>query len=72
MLPQYRDNEMESVIPPEDVTKVCLKLRHLIQQCIPCEMDSGKITTPHSRIITPHVVQAAKEAGGADHKGCVV
>ena len=63
---------MESAIPPEEVTKICLRLRHLVQECVPCELDEARITTPHSKVITPKVIQAAKEAGGADNKGCVV
>ncbi|KAI9163809.1 Calcium channel YVC1 [Paramyrothecium foliicola] len=65
------DLSMQSAIPAEEVTKVCLRLRHLIQECIPCELDEARITTPHSKVITPQVIQAAKEAGGSDNKGCV-
>ncbi|CEJ90432.1 Putative Potassium ion channel Yvc1 [[Torrubiella] hemipterigena] len=63
---------LTSAIPATDVTKVCLRLRHLVQECIPCEMEESRITTPHSRVITQQVVQAAKEAGGRDHGACVV
>lgn len=35
-------------------------------------MEESRITEAHSRIITPHVVRAAKEAGGQENKGCVV
>lgn len=35
-------------------------------------MEESRITTPHSRIITPQVVQAAREAGSEEHKACVV
>ncbi|EHK25056.1 calcium permeable channel [Trichoderma virens Gv29-8] len=72
LLPQLRNEEIDSAIPPADVTKVCLRLRHLVQECVPCEMEESRITTPHSRIITPHVIRAAKEAGGQEYKGCVV
>ncbi|KAL6801766.1 calcium permeable channel [Trichoderma sp. SZMC 28012] len=72
LLPQLRNEEIDSAIPPADVTKVCLRLRHLVQECVPCEMEESRITAPHSRIITPNVIQAAKEAGGQDYKGCVV
>lgn len=63
---------MTSAVPASEVTKVCLRLRHLIQECVPCEMEESRITAPHSRIITTNVVQAAKEAGSQDHRGCVV
>jgi hypothetical protein len=63
---------MSSAVPASEVTKVCLRLRHLIQECVPCEMEENRITAPHSRIITTKVVQAAKEAGGQEYRGCVV
>ncbi|OPB42519.1 Ca2+ permeable channel [Trichoderma guizhouense] len=72
LLPQLRNEEIDSAIPPADVTKVCLRLRHLVQECVPCEMEESRITAPHSRIITTNVIQAAKEAGGQEYKGCVV
>lgn len=72
MLPHHRNEHIRSAIPAKDVTRVCLRLRHLIQECIPCEMEESKITRPHSRIITKKVIQAAKEAGGQEHGGCVV
>ncbi|KAM0257870.1 hypothetical protein ACHAQJ_004174 [Trichoderma viride] len=72
LLPNIRNEEIDSAIPPTDVTKICLRLRHLVQECVPCEMEETRITEPHSRIITPRVIRAAKEAGGQENKGCVV
>ena len=72
VLPQYNHGQISSAIPASEVTKVCLRLRHLVQECVPCEMEETRVTTPHSSIITPKVVQAAKEAGGTENKGCVV
>lgn len=72
VLPHIRNEEIDSAIAPAEVTKVCLRLRHLVQECVPCEMEESRITEPHSRIITPHVIRAAKEAGGQENKGCVV
>jgi len=72
VLPQLRNEHLQTSVPPAEVTKVCLRLRHLLQECVPCEMDEARITTPHSRIITTKVVKAAKEAGGQEYKGCVV
>ena len=54
------------------MTKVALRLRHLIEECVPCELEEEQITRPHSRIITKKVIQAAKEAGGSEHRACVV
>lgn len=72
VLPTFRNEHLKSAVPPAEVTKVCLRLRHLVQECVPCEMEESRITTPHSRIITPQVVKAAKEAGGNEYRGCVV
>lgn len=39
---------------------------------MPCELEEQIITRAHSHIITPLVVQAAKEAGGSEYRACVV
>lgn len=52
--------------------KVCLRLRHLIRECVPCELEESAITRSHSTVITSKVVQAAKEAGGQKYRSCVV
>ncbi|KAI5457129.1 hypothetical protein BGZ63DRAFT_408582 [Mariannaea sp. PMI_226] len=72
LLPHYRNQNIDSAVPPIEVTKVCLRLRHLIRECIPCELEEAQITRSHSTIITKQVVQAAKEAGGTEFRGCVV
>ena len=72
VLPRYNQNEIQSAIPAPEVTKICLRLRHLIRECVPCEMDTGRVTSPHSKIITHKVIKAAKEAGSPEHRGCVV
>ncbi|KAH8891787.1 hypothetical protein GQ53DRAFT_794023 [Thozetella sp. PMI_491] len=72
MLPAYREDYVESAIPAPEVTKVALRLRHLIEECVPCELEPGQITQPHSKIITKKVLQAAREAGGKSHRACVV
>ncbi|KAI0892074.1 hypothetical protein F4806DRAFT_285735 [Annulohypoxylon nitens] len=72
LLPIHREDSLESAIPAPEVTKIALRLRHLIEQCVPCELEEERITQSHSRVITPKVIQAAKEAGGAEHRSCVV
>lgn len=72
MLPSYHDESLPSAIPAEEVTKVALRLRYLIEQCVPCELEEELITKAHSRIISPKVIKAAKEAGGAEYGACVV
>ncbi|KAK9445829.1 potassium ion channel Yvc1 [Metarhizium brunneum] len=72
LLPHFNHQQMTSAVPASEVTKICLRLRHLVQECVPCEMEESRVTAPHSRIITTKVVQAAKEAGGQEYRGCVV
>lgn len=72
MLPRYVDESIESAILPAEVTKIALRLRRLVEECVPCELDEAQITKAHSRVITEKVIQAAREAGGADHRACVV
>ncbi|KAJ4194864.1 Calcium channel yvc1 [Fusarium falciforme] len=72
LLPHHRNQSIESAIPPREVTKVCLRLRHLIRECIPCELEESQITRSHSTIITNKVIQAAREAGGERYGSCVV
>ncbi|KAI8162177.1 Calcium channel [Colletotrichum sp. SAR 10_86] len=72
LLPQYRNENIQSAIPAAEVTKVALKLRHLIELAVPCELDEEEITKAHSKIITTKVIKAAKEAGGSHYRSCVV
>ncbi|KAK3389467.1 cation channel-like protein [Podospora didyma] len=72
ILPNYNNDTIVSAIPAPAVTEVALRLRHLIEECIPCELDVDTITLPHSKVITKKVVQAAREAGGTENKACVV
>ncbi|PVH97377.1 hypothetical protein DM02DRAFT_597716 [Periconia macrospinosa] len=72
LLPTRRDNLPAPPISPKEVTKVALRLKHQIEQVIPCQLEEDIITKPHSHIITPAVVRTAKEAGGKDNKACVV
>ncbi|KAI0413320.1 hypothetical protein F5X98DRAFT_288168 [Xylaria grammica] len=72
VLPLHRDPSIQSAIPAPDVTKVALRLRYLVQECVPCELEAHQITQPHSKVITQKVIKAAKEAGGAENRPCVV
>lgn len=72
VLPTYRDSHVESAIPAPDVTKVALRLRYLVEESVPCELGEEQITCPHSKVITKKVIRAAKEAGGSEHKACIV
>jgi hypothetical protein len=72
VLPDHRDDGIPSAIDPVEVTKVALRLKYLIDECIPCELEEGLITKPRSRIVTPKVLKAAKEAAGEEYGACVV
>ncbi|KAI1485450.1 hypothetical protein F5X96DRAFT_659949 [Biscogniauxia mediterranea] len=72
LLPIHHDNSYGSAIPAADVTKVALRLRYLIEESVPCELDQDQVTKPHSKIITRNVISAAKEAGGPQNRSCVV
>ncbi|THV45257.1 hypothetical protein BGAL_0510g00010 [Botrytis galanthina] len=72
LLPSYREDELPSAIPPLEVTKTALRLRYLIEEAVPCELEEANIVCAHSKIITRKVIAAAKEAGGKDYGACVV
>ncbi|KAF2193193.1 hypothetical protein K469DRAFT_653072 [Zopfia rhizophila CBS 207.26] len=72
LLPTRREHIPPSPIAAKEVTKVALRLKHQIEQVIPCELEEWKVTKAHSPIITPTVVKTAKEAGGEEYKACVV
>ncbi|SPO01513.1 related to YVC1 - vacuolar cation channel [Cephalotrichum gorgonifer] len=71
LLPQHSEYP-QTPIAPAEVTKIALRLRHLIEQCVPCELEESLVTVAHSRIITTKVIKAAKEAGGEQNRSCVV
>ncbi|KAI9819321.1 MAG: hypothetical protein M1832_004026 [Thelocarpon impressellum] len=73
LLPRTHNEEgVPSAIPPREVTKVALRLKFLIEEVIPCEIDEGRVTRANSPIITKQVQLAAKEAGGEEYGACVI
>ncbi|KAE8149717.1 potassium ion channel Yvc1 [Aspergillus avenaceus] len=72
LLPAYTSDQASATHPAKEVTKVALRLKYQIEQVIPCELDENAIAGPNSRVITDHVVQTAKQAGGEDYHACVV
>lgn len=72
VIPLSEEESLPSTFDPAEVTKVALRLRYLIEECVPCELEEEKITRPHSKIITEKVLKAAKEAGGEEYSACVV
>ncbi|KAF1923306.1 uncharacterized protein M421DRAFT_104535 [Didymella exigua CBS 183.55] len=59
---------------PKEVTKICLRLKHQIEQIIPYELEEDKVTKANSPIITPAVLDTATRAGsaGGEKTACVV
>jgi hypothetical protein len=72
VLPTRRENTPPPPIDAKEVTKIALRLKHQIEQVIPCELEEQQITKPHSSILTTAVINTAREAGGERHKACVV
>ncbi|KAF2635462.1 hypothetical protein P280DRAFT_192796 [Massarina eburnea CBS 473.64] len=72
LLPTRREHTPPSPIDAKAVTKVALRLKHQIEQVIPCELEPDLVTKAHSHIVTPAVIATSKQAGGKDHKACVV
>lgn len=71
VLPAHRQ-DIPSAVPAAEVTRIALRLKHQLEVVIPVEIDEDRITTPLSTIITSRVVETASEAGGKDHRACVV
>jgi len=71
ILPHHRHRH-QSGMPAKEVTKVALKLKHLVESVVPCELKESHITRPHSPIITHTIVELARNAAGEEHKACVV
>jgi hypothetical protein len=72
VLPTSRERPPPPPMPPKEVTKVALRLKHQLEQVIPCELEKELIVKPHSQILTPAVLATAKEAGGEEYAACVV
>lgn len=72
LLPSYVDESLQSAIPAPDVTKIALRLRHLVEEAVPVELDPALVTAPHSKVISKKVIAAAREAGASEHRACVV
>ncbi|KAH0074001.1 hypothetical protein KCU60_g18894, partial [Aureobasidium melanogenum] len=79
LLPSHTEH-IPSAVPAKEVTKIALRLKHQIEQVIPCELEEDRITAAHSNVITPAVVETARSAGkygrpgssDNDYSACVV
>ncbi|TAQ84294.1 hypothetical protein B7494_g7384 [Chlorociboria aeruginascens] len=72
LLPTYHSAVTPPALSASLVTKISLRLRYLIEEVVPCQLEPSHITMAHSRIITPAVIKAASEAGGEEGRACVV
>ncbi|KAF2402072.1 receptor-activated Ca2+-permeable cation channel [Trichodelitschia bisporula] len=66
------DPPIAQPVPPKAVTIVALRLKYQLEAVIPCELPIDEITRSHSHIITKYVVKTAANAGGDEHRACVV
>ena len=72
LLPAHSSDLPPSAVPAKEVTKVALRLKYHIEQVIPIELDEAKIIKANSPVVTKKVIKTALEAGGSEHKQCVV
>ncbi|UPX10190.1 Calcium channel yvc1 [Ascochyta rabiei] len=72
LLPTRREHLPPPPIDAKEVTKICLRLKHQIEQVIPYEIEEDKVTKANSPIITQAVLDTANKAGGEDKTACVV
>jgi hypothetical protein len=74
VLPTSRRNERLPAPPidPKEVTKIALRLKHQIEQVIPCELEEEQVAKAHSPILTKAVLDTARAAGGEQYGACVV
>ena len=66
------NGQAHSPVAPKEVTKVALRLKYLIEQIVPYELDESMITSPNGTILTPQVEQTAREAACENDRACVV
>jgi hypothetical protein len=70
LLPLTED-ELSAYIPPSprQILRICLNLKHLIDNVIPIQFDQSVVLSPDSKILTSSVVQLALEAAGGQGNG---
>ncbi|KAF3184038.1 hypothetical protein EYR41_010468 [Orbilia oligospora] len=64
--------EQPTGIDAKTVTLVAMRIKYLVEETIPCELDEDQITRPHSAIINNNVIELARNAGGDENKSCVI
>lgn len=70
LLPLTED-ELSSFVPPSprQVLRICLNLKHLIDNVVPIQFEPEVVTSSESRIINDKVVKLALEAAGGQGDG---
>ncbi|KAF3160919.1 hypothetical protein TWF788_002828 [Orbilia oligospora] len=64
--------EQPTGIDAKTVTLVAMRIKYLVEETVPCELDEDQITRPHSAIINSNVIELARNAGGDENKSCVI
>ncbi|KAK6537532.1 hypothetical protein TWF694_011714 [Orbilia ellipsospora] len=59
-------------IDPKTVTLVAMRIKYLVEETVPCELEEEQIIKPHSPILTSRVIDLCRNAGGDDNKSCVI
>ncbi|KAF3903145.1 hypothetical protein ABW21_db0206878 [Orbilia brochopaga] len=69
---RYASEDVVPVIDPKTVTLVAMRIKYLVEETIPCELDEETIIKPHSPILTRAVIELTRDAGGEEHRNCVI
>ncbi|EGX46438.1 hypothetical protein TWF173_008994 [Orbilia oligospora] len=64
--------EQPTGIDAKTVTLVAMRIKYLVEETVPCELDEDQITRPHSAIINNNIIELARNAGGDENKSCVI
>lgn len=49
-----------------------MRLKYQIEQVISIELEEDRVTCANSQVLTKQVIETAKNAGGKEHRACVV
>ncbi|KAK6346787.1 hypothetical protein TWF696_006896 [Orbilia brochopaga] len=69
---RYASEDVTPVIDPKTVTLVAMRIKYLVEETIPCELDEEQIIKPHSPILTRAVIELTRDAGGDENRTCVI
>ncbi|EPS45323.1 hypothetical protein H072_668 [Dactylellina haptotyla CBS 200.50] len=77
VLPRARSshNLMEDAptgIDAKTVTLISMRIKYLVEETIPCELEEDQIIKPHSPILTSKVIELCRNAGGEESGSCVI